>query len=123
MKLERLLKQTAGQLLTARLNGSTVGLNDTSASGLDMSVAAILARNRFSFNEIVQTLLTRCPHGVAARDGWDARTERLAKRCAFRALDDLRHRSERRRKAMEEKLRELKYRFSTKTNVSEDDAQ
>ncbi|MCE5972607.1 bifunctional DNA primase/polymerase [Sinirhodobacter sp. WL0062] len=114
-KLARLLAHPEGAALRARFEGGIKGLTDTSASGRDMSVAALLARHRFSYDEIVLTLLVRFPHGVAARDGWDDRTERLAKRCAFRATEERYHRFETRRAAMRMKLAELRNQFPRTT--------
>lgn len=111
-KLYKLLRHPQGAHLKERFQGSTKDLTDKSASGMDMSVAALLARHKFSFDEIVQTLLTRFPHGVAARDGWTDKTERSAKRCAFRATEQRRRSLEIRKRAMDECLAERRAKFS-----------
>lgn len=85
MKLQKLLQHPDSQALRRRFEGDVAGLKDTSASARDMSVASLLARSGFSFDEIVQVLLEHYPHGTAVRDGWNERTERGARRCAFRA--------------------------------------
>src|SRR5699024_10826449 len=60
------LKETPRELRN-RWNGSTDGLNDTSGSALDMSVAAILARNGFTYSEAMY-LLKDYPHGGTDRN-------------------------------------------------------
>jgi hypothetical protein len=99
-KLAAALAHPKATQLKARFAGLTKGLQDHSASGRDMSVAATLARRGFEYPEIVQILLTLFRHGTAARDGWTERTERAAKRCAYRACEAAKARRDKRRQAM-----------------------
>lgn len=85
-KLEAALASFANRSLSMRFQGSKTGLKDKSRSGMDMSVAALLAACAFSFSEITEVLLLHFQHGTAQRDGWSATTVRAAKRCAARAL-------------------------------------
>lgn len=85
-KLDVALSAIADPGLLSRFEGCTVGLKDKSRSGMDMSLAALLAARGFDFNEIVQTLLEHYQHGTAGRDGWTRKTERAARRCAAQAI-------------------------------------
>jgi hypothetical protein len=106
-KLSRALEHPKSGALRRRFYGETAGLKDVSASGRDMSMAALLAHHGFTFDEIVQVLLDLFEHGTAARDGWNSKTERAAKRCAYKALQGIHDRTERRRQAMLEHLAKL----------------
>jgi hypothetical protein len=80
------IDQAKHPTLARRWRGETTDMRDTSRSALDMAVASLLARAGFSYDEIVLALMTHFQHGVAARDGWDERTERQARRAAWRAF-------------------------------------
>ncbi|WP_213544974.1 bifunctional DNA primase/polymerase [Vannielia litorea] len=110
-KLTSAFNRRSGGSLRDRFEGSVADLTDSSASGRDMSLAGLLAHRSFGFDEITLILLTQFPHGVAARDGWDDRTERLAKRCAYRAIQNKLRRTELRQQAMERRLAELRASF------------
>ncbi|MHB8727368.1 MAG: hypothetical protein ACYC9Z_18655 [Casimicrobiaceae bacterium] len=54
--------------LRERWEGSTAGLNDTTRSGLDMSMVALLV-NRDYNDEDIAAILLRYPHGKASEEG------------------------------------------------------
>ena len=58
--------------LAARWEGSTAGLRDTSRSGMDMSMMALLKRARFPYRD-AKALLVRWPHGAGAENAGDDR--------------------------------------------------
>ena len=58
--------------LAARWHGSTDGLQDTSRSGMDMSMTALLKRAQFSFED-ARALLLRWPHGAGTEHAGDDR--------------------------------------------------
>jgi hypothetical protein len=106
-KLAEALNNPKAFSLRKRFAGDAAGLKDISASGRDMSMAALLAHQGFTFDEIVQVLLEHFQHGTAARDGWNSKTERAAKRCAYKALQTSHDRMELRRQAMLDHLAKL----------------
>lgn len=86
-KLEALLADPLRwRLLGQRFSGVTVGLKDKSRSSMDMSVAHLLAKAGFDYDEITLILLQYFPHGKAGRDGWTDAVERECCRCAWRAV-------------------------------------
>ncbi|APT57793.1 hypothetical protein RGI145_12395 [Roseomonas gilardii] len=58
--------------VAARWNGNTEGLEDTSRSGMDMSMMAMLRRVGFKFEEC-KTILLRWPHGAGSTKAGDDR--------------------------------------------------
>jgi hypothetical protein len=75
-----------GRVLRLRWDGTTTGLQDTSRSGLDHSVARLLALGGLDEDQIVWALLERFEHG-AARWKDDGHTAvRAAARSALKAI-------------------------------------
>ncbi|MEM9392797.1 MAG: VapE domain-containing protein [Pseudomonadota bacterium] len=87
-ELEPKLQKAIGGFvhLKRRWEGDTTGLTDASASGMDMSVAQLLAIQDFTYDEIVDVLLNYFPNGQA-RKSPHIPQPRAAQRCAQRAID------------------------------------
>ena len=85
LRLAKFLSGKHAPRSLCRAWGGTRLSGDTSASGYDHAVACNLALCGFDASEIVFLLLRKFRHGVAARDGANARTIRAARRSAAKA--------------------------------------
>ncbi|MEJ5218852.1 bifunctional DNA primase/polymerase [Cognatishimia sp. D5M38] len=105
LKLEHALNNVADLGLKSRFAGSTNELTDISRSGMDMSIAGMLARRGFTFSEIAITLMFHFNFGTAARDGETPRVWRGAMRCAARATREVMVQSNAKKRIIEKSLR------------------
>lgn len=80
--------EMGGVKFNRRWRGAPEELSDTSASGWDHSISHLLAREGFSYPEIVWILENLFEHGVVARDGLTRVTQRAVRRSAAKAVRD-----------------------------------
>ncbi|WP_371038931.1 bifunctional DNA primase/polymerase [Rhodosalinus sp. FB01] len=105
--------------LVNRFRGGTSGLKDKSRSSMDMSVAGLLSRAGFSYDEIVTTLLRHFQHGKAGRDGWTDAVEREVCRCAHKAVTQRDEKLVLIRQQLETSVSDLRERLSLPQNAED----